>query len=340
MLSGSPLVSVIMATYNRAHLISYAIESILNQTFADFEFIIVDDGSTDATQSILKKYARQDKRIKLLQHKNQGAAFSRNRAMHSTQGEYIALMDDDDISMPARLTKQLAFLQTHPDLSACICENYNMLNAEGTRLKKKKRKRSRLPRDTISLRTNLALPFILSGRTFIKKKTLLCCNGYRTEFTSAEDLDLSLRFQEKFQAGVVHEFLYKYRVPESHIEMNLSSHNLISALHCHIAAYVSAWYRRNKHFDPLSPGLKPDTLMDFIPQMPKPSQRRILRTITPIIKKFNRISQIRLDEIHKAITIVGQLDNSSPLQRRLKCRQLIPFGQEGRWQDMLTLLRM
>ena len=103
------LVSVVMATYNRADVVGRAIDSILNQTHNNFEFIIVDDGCTDRTSQILQKYVANDKRIILLKQNNQGLAAARNVGVDKAQGKYVAFMDDDDISLPNRLEKQLLF---------------------------------------------------------------------------------------------------------------------------------------------------------------------------------------------------------------------------------------
>ncbi len=110
-----PIVSVVMTVYNGARYIAETIECILQQTFSDFEFIIVDDGSTDATGQILQHYAALDRRICLLHNEqNQGISMASNRALAVTQGRYIAITDADDLSMPERLQKQVAFLDEHP----------------------------------------------------------------------------------------------------------------------------------------------------------------------------------------------------------------------------------
>ena len=114
-----PTVSVVMPTYNRADLLPRAIESILNQTFTDFEFIIVDDGSTDNSSAVLAAYADKDNRIILLRNpQNKGIAYSRNKGNDAARGKYIAIMDSDDISLPTRLEKSVAYLENHPDITA------------------------------------------------------------------------------------------------------------------------------------------------------------------------------------------------------------------------------
>lgn len=112
-----PRVSVVMPTYNVAAYVEAATESILQQTFTDFELIIIDDGSTDDTWAVLERLAAQDPRIRLERNSaNRGISYSRNRGTELAYGEYIAVMDHDDISMPDRLEKQVAYLDAHPEV--------------------------------------------------------------------------------------------------------------------------------------------------------------------------------------------------------------------------------
>lgn len=114
----NPMVSVVMPTYNRADFLPRAIESVLNQTYRDFEFIIVDDGSTDETALLLKTYVQKDKRIRVLTNAtNRGISYARNRGNATARGKYIMIMDSDDISMPQRMERQVAFMQAHPEFA-------------------------------------------------------------------------------------------------------------------------------------------------------------------------------------------------------------------------------
>lgn len=104
----NPTVSVIIPTYNRAHLIGRAIQSVLNQTYKDFEVIIVDDGSTDNTEDIIKEFQKKDKRIKYIRHdKNKGGSAARNTGIKVARGEYIAFQDSDDEWLAEKLDKQM-----------------------------------------------------------------------------------------------------------------------------------------------------------------------------------------------------------------------------------------
>jgi glycosyltransferase involved in cell wall biosynthesis len=110
-----PRVSVVMPTYNDALYLRDAIDSILNQTFTDFEFIIVNDGSADDTERIILSY--EDKRIRYLKNEvNAGNTVARNKGMEAARGRYIAIMDSDDVSVPDRLETQYKYMERHPGI--------------------------------------------------------------------------------------------------------------------------------------------------------------------------------------------------------------------------------
>ena len=111
-----------MAVYNSENSISQAIESILNQTFTEFEFIICDDGSNDHSYDIIKNYAENDNRIRVLKNlTNIGLTKSLNRAIRQSKGEFIARQDSDDVSLPDRFEKQLNFLEKYYNYAFCGC---------------------------------------------------------------------------------------------------------------------------------------------------------------------------------------------------------------------------
>lgn len=125
-----PKVSVLMLTYERANILSSAIDSILNQTYKDFELIILNDGSTDNTDEIIKPYLKKDKRIRYYQNSsNKGIPYSRNKALKLARGKYITFMDDDDYSYPTKLEKQVAFIKSSPHTDVVIgqIENTNTI---------------------------------------------------------------------------------------------------------------------------------------------------------------------------------------------------------------------
>src|SRR5688572_2344250 len=113
-----PFVSVVMPLHNARHYVAKAIESILDQTFADIEFIIVDDGSTDGSDEIALRYAKRDARVRLIRQPNAGVSAASNAGIALARGEFLARMDHDDISISTRLQQQVEYLRANPDCVA------------------------------------------------------------------------------------------------------------------------------------------------------------------------------------------------------------------------------
>jgi glycosyltransferase involved in cell wall biosynthesis len=111
-----PEVSVLMAVYNGRPYLETSVRSILNQTFEDFEFIVINDGSTDGSGEVLEQFAVSDKRIRVFHQENRGIVSSLNRGLEEAKGEYVARMDADDISLPKRLECQVHFLDSNPEI--------------------------------------------------------------------------------------------------------------------------------------------------------------------------------------------------------------------------------
>jgi len=203
-----PKVSVIMSVYNGEKYLKEAIESILNQTFRDFEFIIVDDGSTDKTPEILNEYAKKDKRIKIITNpKNIGLTKSLNKALKIAKGEYIARMDADDISLPERLKKQVNFLTNYPNFGLVGC-NVIVIDEKGNFVKN-----VTLPESLNSaLRKRNRL---VHGSVMFRKSLVKKIGGYNEKIFYAQDYEMFLRFSKISEIGRINEFLYKLRVHKS-----------------------------------------------------------------------------------------------------------------------------
>lgn len=128
--SPAPVVSVITPAYNAARYVEHTLESAVRQTFADFELLLVDDGSTDQTREIAERYARRDPRIVVMCQANRGIASARNAAMARARGRYFALLDSDDLWFPTYLAEQIAILEQRPDIDVLSA---NALNFGGPR---------------------------------------------------------------------------------------------------------------------------------------------------------------------------------------------------------------
>jgi len=192
-----------MSTHNGERYLKQSIESILNQSFRDFEFLIINDGSTDNTSEVLSRYAKQDDRIKIIDNtENIGLTKSLNKAIAEARGEYIARMDDDDISFTSRLEKQLKFMENNPAVVLCgslalvINDKGEEINKKGLVVSYKDIKKKLLFNNQ----------FIHSS-LFFKKEIGL----YNESFERAQDYEFILRIASKHQVANLPEYLVKWR---------------------------------------------------------------------------------------------------------------------------------
>lgn len=123
------LVSIITPCYNGARFISQTMDSVLRQTYASWEMLVVDDGSTDNSAKIVRSYMEKDSRIQLIQQKNAGSAAARNHGIRICKGQYIALLDADDLWKPQFLEKQIAFMREKHAI--CVCSSYERIDKQG-----------------------------------------------------------------------------------------------------------------------------------------------------------------------------------------------------------------
>jgi glycosyltransferase involved in cell wall biosynthesis len=204
-------ISVIMPVYNASKYLCEAIESILKQTFKDFEFIIIDDGSTDNSKDIIEYYKSLDSRIKFFIQENSGISKTLNKGINMAKGKYIARMDADDIALPNRLSIQYNFMENNPEY-VLIGSNANVISKEGDFLYKSDLKltdeliRNQLPNN----------PFIHPS-TFMKRESLILVGGYDEKIIHhVEDQILWNKLAEFGKLGNIEESLLSYRlVPSS-----------------------------------------------------------------------------------------------------------------------------
>ncbi len=207
-----PKVSVIMPVYNGEKYLREAVDSILSQTLADFELIIIDDGSTDKTAEIVNSY--QDARVIYIKNENNlGISRSLNRGLELAQGEYIARMDADDISLPTRLEKQIDYMERHPQIVVCGtrlslfgAQNMNWYTSE---LHKE-------------LKVDLLFSCCLAHPTIMFKCDAVKSGEvrYDTNFNGMEDYELWTRLIKKHRFGCVPEILFKYRTHSKQVTQN------------------------------------------------------------------------------------------------------------------------
>jgi len=207
--SKKPTISVIITVYNSEKYISEAVQSILDQTYDNFELIIIDDGSTDNSLDILTDFARTDKRIRLISRENKGIVVSSNEGVSLAQGKYIARMDSDDISVTDRFEKQLNFLIANPSVVAASGW-YQYMDEKGRKLTTIK-----MPLDNESIQKSCmeGVPALCHGAVMIRQSALKEICGYDSAFKKAtEDLDLFLRLGEVGELGNISDTILKVRL--------------------------------------------------------------------------------------------------------------------------------
>lgn len=210
-MSGAPLLSVLMAAHNAAPYLHDAVGSILAQTYRDWEFLIIDDASTDATPALLREY--RDPRIRIITNEtNLGLTASLNRGLSESRGEWIARQDADDISAPERLSIQAGFLSINPFVAA-VGSQCTLMDASGHVLGRKD-----FPQTSIGIRWSLLWDNALAhSAVMFRKAVVLAEGGYDQRFRASQDYDLWSRLCERHALANVPERLQKLRIVDTSI---------------------------------------------------------------------------------------------------------------------------
>ncbi len=204
--SKRPKVTVFIPVYNREQYVGEAIESILAQTFSDFEILLVDDGSTDHSVDKIRSFP--DPRIRLVcNEENLGIPKTRNKGVELARGQYMAMLDSDDRAYPERLEKQVAFLDLHPEY-AQIGSWCRMMDAQGRILNKIKRQPV-LPDD---IHAQFLFRCAMSNRSIMARTAILQEYGYRNDFLRCQDYELHVRLAKHYKLGNLPECLVYGRI--------------------------------------------------------------------------------------------------------------------------------
>ena len=234
-------VSVVLPLYNSEKYIGEAINSVLNQTFQDFELLVIDDGSIDCSVEIVNKYS--DKRIKLYRRDHFGLINSLNYGISQAKGKLIARFDNDDICLPDRLKKQVDFLDHHPEVGVLSGGAY-LIDSKG-RQGKKAVKMHHLHNDIVFSLENFSNS-IYHPTVMIRKSILISNGGYRKEFPVAEDYELWLRM---LRNGVRFECLPEPIVKIRRHESNMSATKFKSSTQSCLRAFFEHIFWRRKGID-------------------------------------------------------------------------------------------
>jgi glycosyltransferase involved in cell wall biosynthesis len=183
--SSTPCISVIIPTYNRCWILKEAIDSVLSQEYTDFEIIVVDDGSNDATAALLSTYGDQ---ITTIYQGNSGVSAARNAGILMAKGKYVAFLDSDDMWLPEKLSCQVDFFQSHAE--AVICQTDEIWIRNGVRVNPKNRHKK--PSGMI-FEPSLQLCLVSPSAVMIKKSLFDAVGLFNEAFPACEDYDLWLR---------------------------------------------------------------------------------------------------------------------------------------------------
>jgi hypothetical protein len=204
-----PSISVAMSVYNGERFLAAAIESVLDQTFADFEFLILDDGSRDATRAVALHYAVSDPRIRVIARENRGLVASLNELVAASRAPLIARMDADDVCLPERFARQFAFMTAYPAIGVLGCWTEDIDENDAP-----------YPLNAIDhpvdhrgflFAIDAGLPLLCHPAVMFRRDLVRSVGGYHPAFSHSEDLDLWLRLATVTQVANLPERLLRYR---------------------------------------------------------------------------------------------------------------------------------
>jgi glycosyltransferase involved in cell wall biosynthesis len=214
--AAAPAVSVMVPVYNTGRFLAATIEGILAQSFTDWELVAIDDGSTDDSAAVLRRYADRDPRVRFVSRPNRGIVQTRNELLAMARGRYLAVNDSDDVSLPGRLAAQVRYLDGHPEV-VVVGGWFDLIDAAGRRLTT-----LRPPSDDDAIQRGLLAGHcaITHSCGLMRRDAVDRVGGYRTDFTYAQDLDLWLRLGEVGRLVNLEEAVVQFRLHESSVSEN------------------------------------------------------------------------------------------------------------------------
>jgi GT2 family glycosyltransferase len=241
----APALSIILGAHNDPRHLPIAIHSLLRQSFTDFELLIIDDGSTDGkTPAVLKKFARQDSRVRIITAPHEGIVGVRNRGLAQAAAPLIGCMDQDDIALPERFAEQVAFMRSHPHIAA-LGGWYHMIDPAGRPIRSV---HTPTDHDSIDALHLAGITAIAHPTAVYRTQVIRDVGGYNPLTELAEDLDLWLRVAEVARVAVLPQFVLGYRVHGSSASSTRHQQQLAAVRQ----ACEAAWKRRNLPPRPLA----------------------------------------------------------------------------------------
>lgn len=234
----TPYITINMPILNRKQYVIEAIESIQKQVFQDWELDISDGGSTDGTLEVLEEYSKRDPRIRIFSNCCTTIAGARNSLLNPARGEFLAILDSDDIAYPERLTKQSDFLRNNPDVAG-VGGAFDFIDADGNPATVSKYKQRLTDPGEIRLRQRAGWNCFVHSTMMFRRSVLLKLGGYREIFALAEDDDVFLRFLDRHDLANLSDKVGAYRWHGSNTTGSLSSqiHRVVAtaSAHCRMA---------------------------------------------------------------------------------------------------------
>ena len=305
-LQSDPLASVVMTVFNGERFLREAIDSILSQTFSDFELIIINDGSTDSTAAMLDSYARSDPRVRVYHEEHKGAVESLNRGCGLARGKYIAVMDQDDVSMPDRLERQIGFLENH--------EKVGLLGGavEGIDDQGRWVFLDQPPLEDEPIRAafrSFSFP-MCHPAVVMRKQAFDATGGYRAPFLPAEDYDLFYRIIEGWRVANLSDVVLRKRIHSNQFSIRSLRQGILSLLASHA---LSLARQRDSVEPPCQEPVISEGFLEKLGVSRTSQQRALVSAYAFYIGYMARASQD--DEVLRLVDELIDLSRSGPADR-------------------------
>ena len=229
--------TVLMPAFNAERYVGETIESVLAQSYRDFEFLIVNDGSSDGTARVLASYAGRDARIRVLSHANQGVGRTIDRGLNEARGDLIAIIEADDVMLPGRLEKQVAFMNEHLDY-VVVGGYLRIIDPDGRAIGLR-----RYPTTDDALRARIVMYDPLGHPSLMfRRAEALACGSYTARFWTGSDYDFLLRLAQRGRMANLPEPLTAYRFHPNSIKSQRTLEQLRETLRIKRVAYEEYGY--------------------------------------------------------------------------------------------------